>query len=463
MVDFEIKLQDNKVAEWSIRYMDYAALKKILKRAKISQLKYLNLKKKTNVGLGRDIPSTNKKDGDCDGISVDTLSLPTLYSQDDLASLYTEETALLSRSRKSIEDLTGRRIFGKNAFANISGLFPEDRLKDALEDLDDQVLAFATCFHDEEKKVKSFYYETLDDLEERLEFMTTSVARAFSINVDEISGEIIASPQVDGHQRISPFVTKGKGHRKTVSMDNVMEVFMQTVIGDEIGNNTRSNRRSKTSRKQFNRNDFDEPHSKTIPRHPRSNMEIDGNFVNDNRTKNRHKKKGHLRRVTNLQLGHLLQEDDDEEELHFQSVDLDGKRDGNIHSNPELEERRAADAEMIKRFLISQYRTAKYLHNYAMLNITGFVKIAKKFDKTIPAHAGKFKSSLESRNMMDDACDIEALTKKYEVYYANWFCEGDVRASKVQMLSKQGDNLELDWSQLQLGYRMGICAVLAVW
>jgi hypothetical protein len=31
------------------------------------------------------------------------------------------------------------------------------------------------------------------------------------------------------------------------------------------------------------------------------------------------------------------------------------------------------------------------------------------------------------------------------------------------MLSKQRDGLEMDWSQLQLGYRMGVCAVLAVW
>ena len=31
------------------------------------------------------------------------------------------------------------------------------------------------------------------------------------------------------------------------------------------------------------------------------------------------------------------------------------------------------------------------------------------------------------------------------------------------MLEKQGDGLEMDWSQLQLGYRMGMCAVLALW
>lgn len=57
----------------------------------------------------------------------------------------------------------------------------------------------------------------------------------------------------------------------------------------------------------------------------------------------------------------------------------------------------------------------------------------------------------------------EKLAAKYETYFANWFCEGDLRAAKAQMLEKQGDGLEMDWSQLQLGYRMGMCAVLALW
>lgn len=41
-----------------------------------------------------------------------------------------------------------------------------------------------------------------------------------------------------------------------------------------------------------------------------------------------------------------------------------------------------AEADSIQRALVDQYRTAKLLHNFAIMNYTGFVKIAKKHDKT---------------------------------------------------------------------------------
>ena len=31
------------------------------------------------------------------------------------------------------------------------------------------------------------------------------------------------------------------------------------------------------------------------------------------------------------------------------------------------------------------------------------------------------------------------------------------------MLPKVGDGLQMDWSMLRVGYRLGMCAVLAVW
>jgi SPX domain protein involved in polyphosphate accumulation len=55
MVDFQIKLQDNKVSEWSDHYMHYAALKKILKKAKSAQEKYQVLKKFKNGKVGQRI------------------------------------------------------------------------------------------------------------------------------------------------------------------------------------------------------------------------------------------------------------------------------------------------------------------------------------------------------------------------------------------------------------------------
>ena len=43
MVEFGLKLEDNKVSEWSDHYIDYEALKKILKKAKAAVKKYEEL------------------------------------------------------------------------------------------------------------------------------------------------------------------------------------------------------------------------------------------------------------------------------------------------------------------------------------------------------------------------------------------------------------------------------------
>jgi hypothetical protein len=127
------------------------------------------------------------------------------------------------------------------------------------------------------------------------------------------------------------------------------------------------------------------------------------------------------------------------------------------------DEKAIAEADSIKRALIDQYRTAKLLQNYVILNYTGFIKIVKKHDKTIPEHKGRFKDILKAENLFEEGKDVEKLADQYEKFYANWFCEGDIRSAHAQMLPKRGDGLEMDWSQLRLGYRMGMCAVLALW
>lgn len=43
MVEFGLKLEDNKVSEWGEHYLDYEGLKKILKKAKKLQQKYEEL------------------------------------------------------------------------------------------------------------------------------------------------------------------------------------------------------------------------------------------------------------------------------------------------------------------------------------------------------------------------------------------------------------------------------------
>ena len=59
--------------------------------------------------------------------------------------------------------------------------------------------------------------------------------------------------------------------------------------------------------------------------------------------------------------------------------------------------------------------------------------------------------------------DVEKFAERVELRYANWFCDGNHREAIAQLLPKRGDGLETDWSQLRLGYRMGMCAVLGLW
>ena len=50
-----------------------------------------------------------------------------------------------------------------------------------------------------------------------------------------------------------------------------------------------------------------------------------------------------------------------------------------------------------------------------------------------------------------------------EKAYASWFCEGNLTQARAQMLPKVGDGLQTDWSQLRLGYRLGISLTLLLW
>ena len=50
-----------------------------------------------------------------------------------------------------------------------------------------------------------------------------------------------------------------------------------------------------------------------------------------------------------------------------------------------------------------------------------------------------------------------------ELAYAEWFCDGNINEARARILPKQGDILEMDWSQLRLGYRLGMSAILTIW
>jgi len=50
-----------------------------------------------------------------------------------------------------------------------------------------------------------------------------------------------------------------------------------------------------------------------------------------------------------------------------------------------------------------------------------------------------------------------------ERLFSDWFCQGNLTEARAKMLAKKGDGLEMDWSQLRLGYRLGMCSILTLW
>jgi len=121
------------------------------------------------------------------------------------------------------------------------------------------------------------------------------------------------------------------------------------------------------------------------------------------------------------------------------------------------------EADSIKRALTDLHRRSKLLVNFAIINSTAFVKIIKKFTKNFPDMKGEFKELAASGYCCAEGKRIVALSESMEVYYAACFCDGNATEARSHMLPKKGDGLDMDWSQLRLGYRLGMCSILAIW
>ena len=121
------------------------------------------------------------------------------------------------------------------------------------------------------------------------------------------------------------------------------------------------------------------------------------------------------------------------------------------------------EADSVQRALVDQYRSAKLLHNFAIMNYTGFVKIVKKHDKVNPEHKKRYERLIRPENICNEGKSVEALSDRMESLYATWFCDDNRSEAIAQLLPKRGDGLEMDWSQLRLGYRMGMCTILGLW
>lgn len=69
-------------------------------------------------------------------------------------------------------------------------------------------------------------------------------------------------------------------------------------------------------------------------------------------------------------------------------------------------------SDSIQRAMTDMYRTAKLLHNFAIMNYTGFVKIVKKHDKTFKEYKGKFKKLTVESEVCNGGKDVATLEER---------------------------------------------------
>ena len=443
MVEFGLKLEDNKVSEWSEHYIDYEGLKKILKKAKKAQQKYKETcaedpqeaKAVTKayrsgayddlrrVSSTHELPSPTKPGT---GKAIENLEAIPLEGREKFRVDEDEETGNVSERSSLLkyqgptESSRSKGIVGALSNMLSTGSLAnsfERKVRKSLEEIDNQVAAFDNLFYKEQIKVVSFYYTKFSELQSGFEFIVEKVLRDQGVRAntshhdtdDEADGNDGAFSGNRGSTSVSPFPT----HRKRDS--SVGEKFEELIMS--LTDSVRSM----------------------------------GNANENGRVPGR----GAARRGSIFDMGKIFK-------VKMTATNIYGEADED-EDEPNWDHEDVVKAETVRRDFIDQYRENKLLQNYAMMNVTGFVKIIKKFDKSVPSKKGRFKKALENQCMLNDARANEVLSNKFEKFYANWFCNGDTREAKAQMLVKRGDGLDMDWSQLQLGYRMGMCAILAVW
>ena len=278
-----------------------------------------------------------------------------------------------------------------------SGSRYERNLRQALNDIDHQTKTFDTEFRNEQSKVVDFYNKELQELDERLEFVIESVAQSFGISTKSSSSSSDIQQRQGGQNDHGDWRRRGGMTVTPGVVDNVESSVDDFDYETQLALATRGANKKTVSPfpPSFRKK------NKSVGQRVEAMI---NSLASSGKSHNVSKIGTGIRGVTNLHLGSLLQGDDDNDiDLNYDDEDEDDHKDGKKHKMDKVEyQKRVAEADSIKRSLISQYRSAKLLQNYAIINITGFVKIAKKFDKTVPEEKGKFRECLQSKNMLND-------------------------------------------------------------
>mmetsp|Transcript_22017 Transcript_22017/g.45866 ORF Transcript_22017/g.45866 Transcript_22017/m.45866 type:complete len:920 (-) Transcript_22017:91-2850(-) len=455
MVEFGLKLQDNKVSKWSSHYMNYERLKKLLKTAKAAmknrdelrdryamKLKALRVKASPGDGIsgvqgGLDLshqeqiasssPARNSKSV---GIGLNTLEEGREHksrSNPDVGKRWGVLKVKLSGGNK-------KEIGGEGGSDNeqvdertslLAGSVPSpptynsDRPRSPLSPLlRDAAISNVTSMANMAKSL----FDIKGDLKEQLKKADTE----FNVKHMEF-GAVLK----DECRRVEEFYVKKI--REYVTRLEILEDAVQ--ISDASGKQGSGVAGSEV----------------TPRRHKYSIVEVaralKGKDVLSTETPSSKSKR------SNASLNLASGSDEEDDQLGVDNEDSLGGSNGL---------KKLLESDSVKRAVVDLHRNVKLLENFSIMNYTGFIKIVKKYDKTIVEGKGSYKH-LCADTRFHDGNEATTLGVRMEHLYADWFCEGNLLQARAQMLPKVGDNLLMDWSQLRFGYRMGMCAVLALW
>lgn len=400
MVEFGLKLQDNQVAEWADKYVDYLKLKDLLSKAATATEKRQELEKRmpTEAAKIKAEYFASLADGDESSIGSSTANfkqeqlIEHSLSQVSLTPALTDEKqGLLQGSKSDHDKFTTDNV---NELKADGGLYGSNKIVD-------------TSFITEEGNARSGMKRSMST-SELMQTVVSGVGSLFKADTYKeklrraLKNELRAKRHFknlleDEVQKVVYFY-----NLKLTEVEQLFSTLMESVpqqLQAQISLNRSNSVLLAESIREIGKNLSSM--KKRIVEHP-----------DDKRT------------------------DDDENEREMESI---------------------------KRALIDLHRTAKLLINFSILNYTGCVKIVKKYEKKVPdVEKGYFKENVIYR-VSSDGIRAQKVADSMERKFAKWFCSGNINEARVKMLPKKGDKLEMDWSQLRLGYRLGMCSILLVW
>ncbi|KAF4029770.1 EXS family [Phytophthora infestans] len=134
------------------------------------------------------------------------------------------------------------------------------------------------------------------------------------------------------------------------------------------------------------------------------------------------------------------------------------------HLQAQYRENATATAqESLKNSLVELHRLLNLLHNFALLNYTGFVKILKRYDKiaSFPADQREQQKVKLQTFEFAKAQRCSELLKRLEQSFANWFCDGNAHVAVATLMTKKEDFV--NWGHIYLGIKAGSCLILLIW